>query len=342
MAYDNAYGYAQNGYTQYFDMDGKPLTGGTLSTFIAGTTTPIVTYKDFNGEQNPAVIPLDENGGATVILKQDIVYKFVIRDKNGDIFKTIDNIVTGGATTIVEGDDVKISGKEGEIAVDYSIDTKEYSIKLDDRVIAKLDEKEVFFCRYNNTSYNDIRDAYSAKKLIVMYKSQYNLYEYFLLDARDPHAFQFKKVEKDRITFYTIDDENGWLESHQKYEVDAQIPIASASELGGVKVGQNLTIEPDGTLNAQAGGGGIATTVSEITEDTTVTLVAGQNRYLNCTNSPTISVEITDDNAYHLQINGSCTINLTGVSWSGDEITDITTKAEISILNRIAVGVLYE
>ena len=28
-----------------------------------------------------------------VILKQDIVYKFVIRDKNGDIFKTIDNIL---------------------------------------------------------------------------------------------------------------------------------------------------------------------------------------------------------------------------------------------------------
>ena len=256
MAYDNNYGYAQNGYTQYLDMDGKPLTGGTLSTFIAGTTTPIVTYKDFNGEQNPAVIPLDENGGATVILKQDIVYKFVIRDKNGDIFKTIDNIVTAGTTTVVGGDDVTISGKEGEIAVDYFADTKEYSIKLDNTILAKLDEKEVFLCRYMNTSYNDIRDAYNAGKLIIMYKSQYNLYEYFLLDARDPYTFQFKKVEKNRITFYTIDEENGWRESHQNYEVDAQIPIASDSVLGGIKVGQNLTIDEDGTLNAQAGGGG--------------------------------------------------------------------------------------
>ncbi len=87
---------------------------------------------------------------------------------------------------------------------------------------------------------------------------------------------------------------------------------------------------------------GGTTTVSEITESTTVTLVAGQNRYLNCTNSPTISVEIADNNVYHLQINGACTINLTGVSWSGDEITDITTKAEISILNGVAIGVLYE
>lgn len=87
---------------------------------------------------------------------------------------------------------------------------------------------------------------------------------------------------------------------------------------------------------------GVTTTVSEITENTNVTLVAGQNRYLNCTNSPTISVEITDNNIYHLQINGSCTLALTGVSWGGDAITAITTKAEISILNGIAVGVLYE
>lgn len=87
---------------------------------------------------------------------------------------------------------------------------------------------------------------------------------------------------------------------------------------------------------------GVTTTVSEITEDTTVTLVAGQNRYLNCTNAPTISVEIADNNIYHLQINGSCTLALTGVSWGGDAITAITTYAEISILNGIAVGVLYE
>ena len=87
---------------------------------------------------------------------------------------------------------------------------------------------------------------------------------------------------------------------------------------------------------------GVTTTVSEITEDTNVTLVAGQNRYLNCTNSPTILIEIADENIYHLQINGSCTINLTGVSWGGDVVTAITAKAEISILNGIAIGVLYE
>lgn len=35
-----------------------------------------------------------------------------------------------------------------------------------------------------------------------------------------------------------------------------QLPIASTTELGGIKVGSNLSIEPDGTLNAVAGADG--------------------------------------------------------------------------------------
>lgn len=34
------------------------------------------------------------------------------------------------------------------------------------------------------------------------------------------------------------------------------LPPATTEKLGGIKVGQNLTIDEDGTLNAQAGGGG--------------------------------------------------------------------------------------
>jgi hypothetical protein len=34
------------------------------------------------------------------------------------------------------------------------------------------------------------------------------------------------------------------------------LPTATANRLGGIKVGENLTVEADGTLNAQAGGGG--------------------------------------------------------------------------------------
>lgn len=38
---------------------------------------------------------------------------------------------------------------------------------------------------------------------------------------------------------------------------DYELPIASSTELGGIKVGSNLTIDADGTLNAQLSGSGI-------------------------------------------------------------------------------------
>lgn len=43
--------------------------------------------------------------------------------------------------------------------------------------------------------------------------------------------------------------------SQQKVD-DHASAVASSTTLGHIKVGENLTIEPDGTLNAQAGGGG--------------------------------------------------------------------------------------
>lgn len=167
---------------------------------------------------------------------------------------------------------------------------------------------KVLIADYGITTFSEIDNALNDGKVVLLRihplpsTRQYAL----ISSALGGQAFTFSRVTAEKLYTYTCTS-LGWSQS--------------SSDLGG---------------------GGIATTVSEITENTTVTLVAGQNRYLNCTNTPTILVEITDDNAYHLQINGACTINLTGVSWSGDEITDITTKAEISILNGIAVGVLYE
>ena len=46
------------------------------------------------------------------------------------------------------------------------------------------------------------------------------------------------------------------------------LPPATASTLGGIKVGQNLTIESDGTLNAQAGSGSITRTYTNETGTT--------------------------------------------------------------------------
>ena len=86
------------------------------------------------------------------------------------------------------------------------------------------------------------------------------------------------------------------------------------------------------------------TVTHNVSASGTVVLTPNKNNALICTNSPTIAIAIGagDGAVYHIQITGACTLALTGVTWGGDEITEVATGAEVSILNNVAVGVLYE
>ena len=55
-----------------------------------------------------------------------------------------------------------------------------------------------------------------------------------------------------------------------------------------------------------------------------------------------VAIEIEDAKSYHIQIDGACTLAITGVEWWGDVITDITNKSEINIMNGRAIGVLID
>lgn len=76
---------------QFFDNNGVPLSGGSLSTFAAGTTTALATFSDPGlTTPNPVVITLDTAGrpsvsGSTVALfgAGATGYKFVVKDING-------------------------------------------------------------------------------------------------------------------------------------------------------------------------------------------------------------------------------------------------------------------
>ena len=55
-----------------------------------------------------------------------------------------------------------------------------------------------------------------------------------------------------------------------------------------------------------------------------------------------VAIEIEDYKPYHIQIEGACTLAITGVEWWGDAISDITNKSEVNILNGRAIGVLID
>ena len=83
-------------------------------------------------------------------------------------------------------------------------------------------------------------------------------------------------------------------------------------------------------------------------ENTTfdVVLTANHNNAISFVESSeqiaTVAIEIEDNKSYNIQIVGACTLAITGVEWWGDEITDITNKSEINIVNGRAMGVLID
>jgi hypothetical protein len=76
-----------------FDNNGKPLAGGKLYTYRAGSTTPAVTYTDHTGNvPNPVAITLNLRGEAVVWLDIGVSYKFIVTDDDGSILTTDDHI----------------------------------------------------------------------------------------------------------------------------------------------------------------------------------------------------------------------------------------------------------
>jgi len=101
------------------DANGKPLSGGKLYTYVAGSSTPQSTYADPAGTSpntNPVI--LDSTGSAKIFLAPQN-YKFILQDANGVQQWTVDNI-TGA---LPQSDVNSVFGRKGNVvavAGDYT------------------------------------------------------------------------------------------------------------------------------------------------------------------------------------------------------------------------------
>ena len=76
-------GYLINPALQIENVNGKPLTGGTIRVYRHGTTIPYITWKDFTGDRNPAAVVLDAKGMAVILAEAGYLYDVYCWDKNG-------------------------------------------------------------------------------------------------------------------------------------------------------------------------------------------------------------------------------------------------------------------
>jgi microcystin-dependent protein len=114
--------------SQQFDMDGRPLSGGHLFFFSAGTTTPQSAFIDQTLTiVHPNPIELDASGRVPMFYLADGQIKIRLEDKNGVTVTAADNLLvigpsTGGGgsspvdpTTVMQTADIKARFGTGQL-----------------------------------------------------------------------------------------------------------------------------------------------------------------------------------------------------------------------------------
>ena len=78
----------------------KPLVGGKLYTYKAGTTTNATTYSDDAGTPNTNPIILDANGECNLYLDDSVSYRLILKDANDVPYFDKDRIASIGSTQV--------------------------------------------------------------------------------------------------------------------------------------------------------------------------------------------------------------------------------------------------
>lgn len=135
MANTTGYGYLLGPAPQFFDANGKPLVGGKLFVYIAGTTTKAVTYSDFYKTENTNPVVLNDLGTCMLIVPSANLYKIVLYDRKGNLLLTRDNVSVSSEQQIIYTTANKVESSDSTVDVtattdpDTGIITYDLSIK---------------------------------------------------------------------------------------------------------------------------------------------------------------------------------------------------------------------
>lgn len=213
-------------YTSSLSPDGSEIIKGTIGLHKISKTGK---YTDLIGTPNLDFIPNSEKGVAGGVATLDENSKLptsqlpdgIVTDPNyvhTELTK-LNGIESGAEVNAIAG--IKTNGDLQPIVnkiVDISIPTKTSQLTNDSG--------------YIDNTVNDLENYY--KKNETYNQTQVNN----LLNNKADKAEIPTKVSE-------LENDKGYI---------SEIPIASATQLGGIKVGNNLSIEADGTLNASEGG----------------------------------------------------------------------------------------
>ena len=96
-------GYILDPFFQIENTNGKPVVGGHIEVFEAGTDTKYITYQNFDYTQNPFKIPLGSDGRAVVLGDSNLAYDVYIYDSFNNLIVSRLNVAAGDAGGVAGG-----------------------------------------------------------------------------------------------------------------------------------------------------------------------------------------------------------------------------------------------
>lgn len=139
MANTTGYGYLLGPAPQFFDANGKPLVGGKLFVYIAGTTTTAVTYSDFNRTENTSPVILNDLGTCMLIVPSANLYKIVLYDRKGNLLLTRDNVSVSSEQQIIYTTANKVESSDSTVDVSATTDPDTGIITYDLSIQKEID-----------------------------------------------------------------------------------------------------------------------------------------------------------------------------------------------------------
>jgi len=257
-------GYILDPFFQIENTNGKPVVGGHIEVFEAGTDTKYITYQNFDYTQNPFKIPLGSDGRAVVLGDSNLSYDVYIYDSFNNLIVSRLNVAAGDAGGVAGGGlrqiihDDTMTGRGTQLsplgvspltnlAVDDTMTAYEATVEGKESLVLGVNGDwfneqfgSVFSGKLDTSSFNsayyDIKGGLSSKVDWSAMSSYYNkneTYNYFLprsaIDLTNYYTKEevYNKNEVDSLLNYKQEK----LEFN--YDVNSVISAINGSALAG-------------------------------------------------------------------------------------------------------------
>ena len=72
-------------FEQFMNLNGKPLVGGYITLYLAGTDEKYISYQNFDYTQNPFKVPINSDGRVTILVDVSQSYDAYVYSSNGNL-----------------------------------------------------------------------------------------------------------------------------------------------------------------------------------------------------------------------------------------------------------------